>query len=462
MKFSFKVVIGTMLIVVVMFSLSGIILIHENFKNSYELQMKTNYDEHNLEKYSIETNINDNLLADGTVNLTELENYLYTLTSYLGNSRKLSIVLNDDSIWNNVPFELNYKECKTSCIKSYDSQKYSILKSTISINKENIEIISIYDISDIFAVRDQNLLKFYIIDAVLIVLCGCLTTIFARFLTKPIKKLNETTKLVAEGNLDIKIDVKGNDEIGELSKSFVKMIDSIKKRQNELELSVKQREDFISNFTHELKTPMTSIMGYTKVLKKDKYSKEDKEKALDYIYSETKRLETLSHKLLDLASLSEDKIILSNINTTDFFKEIKKIASKRFQDIHINLDVKEETILGDKELLTTCIMNLIENGYKASDKEKNIEIIGKSFKDKYRITIIDNGIGIKKDEIDRITEDFYTIDRSRSKKTGSYGLGLGIVSKILALHHAKLNFKSELCKGTKVSFDLEMAENEEK
>ena len=107
------------------------------------------------------------------------------------------------------------------------------------------------------------------------------------------------------------------------------------------------------------------------------------------------------------------------INTTDFFKEIKEIASKRFQDIHINLDVKEETILGDKELLTTCIMNLIENGYKASDKEKNIEIIGKSFKDKYRITIIDNGIGIKKDEIDRITEDFYTIDRSRSKKTGS-------------------------------------------
>ena len=462
MKFSFKVVIGTMLIVVVMFSLSGIILIHENFKNSYELQMKTNYDEHNLEKYSIESNINDNLLSDRGINLEELKNYLYTLTSYLGNSRKLSIVLNDDSIWNNVPFELNYKECETSCIKSYDSQKYSILKSTISINKENIEIISVYDISGIFEVRNQNLLKFYIIDASLIVICGCLTTIFARLLTKPIKKLNETTKLVANGNLDIKIDIKGNDEIGELSKSFVSMIKSIKNRQKELELSVKQREDFISNFTHELKTPMTSIMGYTKVLKKDKYSKKDKEKALDYIYSETKRLEILSHKLLDLASLSEDKVILSDINTKEFFKEIKEIAIKRFQDLHLSLDIKEETILGDKELLTTCIMNLIENGYKASDKEKNIKIIGKSFKDKYKITIIDNGIGIKKEEIDRITEDFYMIDRSRSKRTGSYGLGLGIVSKILTLHHTKLNFKSELNKGTKVSFDLEVTNIHEK
>lgn len=462
MKFSFKVVIGTMLIVVTMFSLSGIILIHENFKNSYELQMKTNYDEHNLEKYSIESNINDNLFSDGNLNLEALKNYLYTLTSYLGNSRKLSIILNNNSIWNNVPFRLNYKECERTCIKSYDSKKYSILKSTISINKEKIEIISVYDISGVFEVRDQNLLKFYIIDAVLILLCGCLTTIFARLLTKPIKKLNETTKLVAKGNLDIKIDVKGNDEIRELSKSFVSMIESIKNRQKELELSVKQREDFISNFTHELKTPMTSIMGYTKVLKQNKYSKEDKEKALDYIYSETKRLEILSHKLLDLASLSEDKIILSDINTTEFFKEIKEIASKRFQDLHLSLDIKKENLLGDKELLITCIMNIIENGYKASDKEKNIKIIGKSFEDKYKITIVDKGIGIKKEEIDRITENFYMIDRSRGKITGSYGLGLGIVSKILTFHHTKLNFKSELNKGTEVSFDLEVANVEKK
>ena len=191
-------------------------------------------------------------------------------------------------------------------------------------------------------------------------------------------------------------------------------------------------------------------------------SKEDKEKALDYIYSETKRLEILSHKLLDLASLSEDKIILSDINTTEFFKEIKEIASKRFQDLNLSLDIKENTLLGDKELLTTCIMNLIENGYKASDKEKNIKIIGKSFEDKYKITIVDKGIGIKKEQIDRITEDFYMIDRSRSKRTGSYGLGLGIVSKILTFHHTKLNFKSELNKGTKVSFDLEVANVEKK
>ena len=107
-------------------------------------------------------------------------------------------------------------------------------------------------------------------------------------------------------------------------------------------------------------------------------------------------------------------------------------------------------------------MNLIENGYKASDTEKNIKIIGKSFEDKYKITIIDNGIGIKKEEIDRITEDFYMIDRSRSKQHGNYGLGLGIVSKILTLHHTKLNFKSKLNKGTEVSFDLEVANVEKK
>ena len=461
MKFSLKVVIGTMLIVVIMFSLSGIILIHENFKNSYQLQMKTNFNEHNLEKYSIESNIHENILADGNFDLEKLENYLYTLTFYLKNSRKLAIFINKESIWNNIPFEINGLECEETCIKTHDFKKYSILKSNISINKKDISIISVYDISFVFEVRNQNLLKFYILDAILLVLGSCLTMLFAKFLTKPIKTLNETTKKVANGNLDIKIAIKGKDEISELSRSFAFMIEAIKKRQDELELSLKQREDFVSNFTHELKTPMTSIMGYTKVLKQDKYSKEDKEKALNYIYSEAKRLEVLSHKLLDLIGLSEDKIVIEPINTTLVFQEIQSLTINRFPDMHVSLDIKEQTILGDKELLITCLMNLIENAYKASDKNKKIKIIGKTISNKYKISIIDNGIGIEKEEIKRITEDFYRVDRSRSREKDSYGLGLGLCYKILKFHNTNLHFKSQLGKGTKVSFELEVLKNGE-
>ncbi len=113
--------------------------------------------------------------------------------------------------------------------KTYEEKKYHVLISNISINQEDITIISAYDISKVFEVRNQNLLKFYIIDAILLILCGIFTTLFAKFLTKPIKILNETTKLVSKGNLDIEIDIKGNDEISDLSKSFATMIESIKK-----------------------------------------------------------------------------------------------------------------------------------------------------------------------------------------------------------------------------------------
>lgn len=460
MRFSLKVVIGTMLIVVIMFSLSGIILIHENFKNSYRLQIKTNLSDHIIEKYSIESNIHENILEDGTVDLTQLEKYLYTLTSYLGNSRKLSIFINDKRVWNNVPFEVLDNNCEDTCVKTYESKKYSILKSRISINNENILIISVYDVSGVFEVRNQNLLEFYIIDIILLTLCSFLTMIFAKFLTKPIKILNETTKLVAAGDLDVKIDIKGNDEIGELSSSFTSMIESIKRRQKELELSLKQREDFISNFTHELKTPMTSIMGYTKILKQDKYSKVDKEKALNYIYSETKRLEILSRKLLDLMGLNEKQIVLDNISIKQLFQEIQDLTMNRFQNINLSLDIKEATIIGDKDLLITCIMNLIENAYKASNGSGEIRIIGKSLFNKYKISIIDRGIGMEEEEIHRITEDFYMVDRSRGKIKGGYGLGLGLCSKILKFHNTKLFFKSKIDRGTEVSFDLEVSKNE--
>lgn len=286
MKFSFKIVIGTMLLVMMMFSLAGILLIHENFKNSFQLQIDTDIKEHELEKYSIESNITENILDDGSMDRKELENYLYTLTSYLDNARMLTIDVNDEIIWNNVPFAIAKDKVKDGgYVESYESKKYFVIGSHISINEENVLITSIYDITGVFQVRNQNLRVFYIIDIILLILCGCFTTIFARYLTRPIRQLNEVTKAMAGGKLDTQIAVVSDDEIGELAKSFQVMVESIKGTIAELELSVKQREDFVANFTHELKTPMTSIMGYTKILKQDQYTKTDKEKALDYIHS---------------------------------------------------------------------------------------------------------------------------------------------------------------------------------
>ena len=463
MKFSIKMVVGTMLIVVLMFTLAGIILIHNNFKNSYNLQMKSNIAEHTLESLAIESNINENITEDGFVNTERLENYLYTLTSYLENSRKVMIYVDNDKIWNNIPFEIEKQDISESIsVKSYENKEYSIISSATNINDQDILIVSVYDVSGLFEVRDKNLVSFYIIDFILLILCGCLITIFAKKLTKPINILNETTKKIADGDLDITIENSSNDEVGELAKSFDIMVQRVRDKIKELELSIKQREDFVSNFTHELKTPMTSIMGYAKVLKQDKYTKEDKEKALDYIYSESKRLETLSHKMLDLLELTETKISLSIINTREFFDSLLELANERLRPINIKMEIENRNIKADTDLLNTCLMNLLENAKKASSETAEIKIIGKSENKKYKVSIIDKGIGIEKKELSRITESFYMVDRSRNKKKGGYGIGLSLCERIAKVHNTNLKFESIVGEYTTVSFELEMSSNETK
>ncbi len=463
MKFSFKIVIGTMLIVVIMFSLSGILLIHENFKSSFQLQVDTDIEEHNVEKYSIENNINENIMDDGSLDRIKLESYLYTLTSYLTYSRKLMIDVNDETIWNNVPFDIDKEKLKSGdYITSNESKKYFVISSQIFINEETIWITSVYDITGVFEVRNNNLRVFYIIDIILLTLCGCFTTLFARLLTKPIKELNDVTKAMAGGELDTQIAITSDDEIGELAKSFQVMVESIKEKISELELSVKQREDFVANFTHELKTPMTSIMGYSKILKQDLYSKADKEKALDYIHSETKRLDILSHKLLDLMELSQGHIHLHEIDAPHLFQTLQELADQRLDPIHLTVQAEACTILGDEDLLITCIMNLLENVQKASEPEAEIRLSGCLRKDHYRIDVVDHGKGMELAEIKRITESFYRIDRSRSKSQGGYGIGLSICSKIARLHHSELTFISEIGKGTTVSLELEVIKSETK
>ena len=234
------------------------------------------------------------------------------------------------------------------------------------------------------------------------------------------------------------------------------MADQIENKINELNLQVKQKNDFINGFTHELKTPMTAIMGYADLLRLKKCDEEISKKALNYIYSETKRLESLSFKLMELMSLTDDKIKMENIVVTDFLEKVVRVENNIMQDIKIELNIKPGVIIGDSELLEVVIRNLVENAKKSEPKDNKIVIKGEETTDKkYRISIIDKGKGIPKEHIERITEDFYMVDKSRSRKNGGIGIGLSLVKKILLLHKSNIFIESEENVGTMVYFELE-------
>lgn len=212
-------------------------------------------------------------------------------------------------------------------------------------------------------------------------------------------------------------------------------------------------------FTHEIKNPMTAIVGYSDLLRLKKCDEEVTSKALNYIYTEAKRLEVLSYKLMNLMSLSEETINLENIN----IKELINKTSKKIllSSIFLKLDVEEVIVIGDKDLLEVVIRNLIENSKKAKPKDNMILITGKMLENgKYKVEVIDKGQGIPKEHIDRVTEDFYMVDKSRSRESNGSGIGLSLCKKILEIHQSELKIESIENIGTTVYFELEVYKKE--
>ena len=195
-----------------------------------------------------------------------------------------------------------------------------IIGSSLEINTNKITFLSEYDITDVFIERDRQIKDFCKIDISIIVISLITIGILSIFLTKPIIKLNELSKEIAKGKYDERIHINSNDEIGELSESFNIMIEAVENKIKELELLIKQREDFITNFNHELKNPMTSIIGYADILRSNKYDDEVKIRAANYIFNEGKRLEVLARKLMDLMELSNENIKFEKIDITNLDK----------------------------------------------------------------------------------------------------------------------------------------------
>ncbi len=201
---------------------------------------------------------------------------------------------------------------------------------------------------------------------------------------------------------------------------------------------------------------MTAIVGYSDLLRLKKCDEETSRKAIRYIYSEAKRLEKLSFKLMKLMSISEENIVFNNFEIKDFIQKVVNSESFILTENTIELDIERANIKGDKELLEVVIRNLIENSNKANPKDKKILVKGKRMKNnKYRIFIIDKGRGIPKEHIERITDDFYMVDKSR---TNGSGIGLSLVKKILNFHNTDIYIESEENVGTMVHFDLQEAE----
>lgn len=289
----------------------------------------------------------------------------------------------------------------------------------------------------------------FVITLVLTAFTSSIMFLVLKRVFKPLQELNETTKQMAKGLYNKRIKIISHDEVGQLGESFNKMAEAVEIRTHSLEESEKKKTLFMGNLTHELKTPMTAISGYAQTLLSTKLSKEQQEESLIYIYEQCGRLERLSKKMIKLLELDNGEgIELIDTPIADIFEAVKKscTAVLREKEVALELQHNDGIFPMDSDLMTDALINLTENAVKAS--KTGDKVILKSYGS--FIEVQDFGQGIPDDEIDKILEPFYMIDKSRSRKSGGAGLGLALTALIVKKHNMTLTVKSEIGKGTKM------------
>ncbi len=264
-----------------------------------------------------------------------------------------------------------------------------------------------------------------------------------RSIVRPIKKLSEASKDVAKGNFDVEIESKGVDELGKLTADFNLMV-------KELKSIDEQRTEFVSNVSHEFRTPMTSIKGFANLLGKDDVTLEQRVEYSQIIVSESDRLIELATNLLKLSEI-EHKIIREQSVLFSLDEQIRKtilILEPQWQkkNIQFDLDLEELSYQGEERLLAQVWLNLISNAIKFSNDGGKIEIKAYGTQAFIEVEIKDFGIGIADEEREQIFQQFYKTDASRSVEGN--GLGLTIVKKIIAIFEGEIICESVVGEGT--------------
>lgn len=309
----------------------------------------------------------------------------------------------------------------------------------------NIKLIEINEqqgqsIKDLLNISSRSI-RVSIVSILLITIA--LMQNISRKIVNPIKKITDATKKVASGDFTIELETKRDDEIGELTHNFNKMV----KELNSIECLQK---DFINNVSHEIKTPISSIQGFAKLLEADDLSKEERKEYAEIIKEESDRLLYLSTNILKLAKLENQERIMNKtkFNIAEQIRRTISVLEPKWKEknIKFNVSLKEQEFWGEKDLMYQVWMNIIENSIKFSKQDGQIDVKMKTNQDSIIVEIKDYGIGMEEEEAKKIFDRFYQIDKSHTKPGA--GLGMTIAKRIVELSGGKIEVTSKLNEST--------------
>ena len=353
--------------------------------------------------------------------------------------------------------------CATQILQDTDdygqTDVYLQISGLLSTSDETLQLDIAYHITDIYETQRGMLRVYTYVFLAVMALGGALSWGISYVLTKPLGKLSAASRRLAAGDLSCRVRPRTGDEVGQLCRDFNAMAAQLEENITELQQSMERQERFMGSFAHELKTPMTSIIGYADLLRSQALPQQEAMDAANYIFSEGKRLESLSLKLLDL-------LVLKN-QTPDFVptEPAKLIAALcrhlqpiyKKENIQLQYSVKPGLCRLEPDLVQSLLVNLLDNARKALEHGGNIYLAADWQEELLRIRILDNGRGMPPEALAHLTEAFYRVDKARARAQGGVGLGLALCQKIAALHDGSITFASREGGGTCVTVLLKGA-----
>lgn len=413
MKFRYKVLITNLILLSVSLGLVGYLMIHKNFELAKETQISNAVIQNNLVQSSVEYEVLQALNREESVKGALPDIGAQVSSGMRAENVTFFIYYGDKLVYNETEENANLKKVweaqqedgnKNYAIFEEDGHYYIYVTAASKVGDENLCMISRSDVSDAYALRDQEIRYFRLILFICLMIESLLIYVISRYLTRPLEQLNRVAEEITDGSYETRITVKSQDEVGLL--------------------------------------------------------------ALSYIFSEGRRLERMSGKLFDLIYLREHEMEKEAVQVENVSSEVLKVVTPSFaaKGLVLKENIEPAVLYGNKELLVTALVNLLDNARKASKEHGVIEFSGKRIQEEenpfyYELSVKDYGIGMTKEETERICDEFYMADKSRARQEGGAGIGMSLVALILEHHQAELIIESEPKKGTKMRICFRKEQN---
>ncbi|HIY04205.1 MAG TPA: HAMP domain-containing histidine kinase [Candidatus Anaerotignum merdipullorum] len=279
----------------------------------------------------------------------------------------------------------------------------------------------------------------------------------SRRMAEPLMDMNRAVKEIAGGNLEKRVEVTGNDEIGQLGESFNHMAES-------LENIEKTRRAFIANVSHDLRSPLTSIQGFLTAMLDGTIPPEKQERYLKIVLEESQRLSRLAEGIVDMSRAQDSKIVLemTSFDLNEVIRENSAVLEPQLQEkglsVKVSFAAKETMVYADQDKISRVLHNLMSNAIKFSRENGTIEIETTfSGKNKVLVSIRDHGAGISEEDQKYIFDRFYKADATRNQDKTGAGLGLSIVREFVQAHGETVAVKSKVGEGSAFVFSLKLA-----